>query len=134
MAEENPTTIEEWRSSPTYPDYEVSSLGRVRSRPRPYAKLKGDRILRQKMPKRPGPQYLRVSLRGAVRKKEYVHKMVAEAFVGPCPAGHEVNHVDEVKTNNAALNLEYRTPHENKIMWRDNQRARRLSITVTVGV
>lgn len=128
MAETNPTTTEEWRKLERYPDHEVSSFGRVRSN------LRDGRILRQKMPKRPHPQYLRVSIRGTVRKKVRVHKMVAEAFLGPCPLGYEINHIDEVKTNNSALNLEYRTPHENKIMWSDNQRARRLSVTVTVGV
>lgn len=42
-------------------------------------------------------------------KQHYVHKLVAEAFIGPRPPKHEVNHKDGVKTNNRSSNLEYVT-------------------------
>jgi hypothetical protein len=35
-------------------------------------------------------------------------------FVGEPPDGHEVNHIDAVRTNNRLGNLEYVTPKENQ--------------------
>lgn len=49
------------------------------------------------------------------RKTYLIHQLVAEAFIGPCPAGKDVNHMDGNKRNNRAENLEYVTPSENTI-------------------
>lgn len=38
-----------------------------------------------------------------------VHNVIAKTFLGDRPAGHEVNHKDGVRTNNAVENLEYTT-------------------------
>ena len=47
------------------------------------------------------------------RKKKYVHVLVAEAFIGQCPVGYQVDHVDGNKSNNALSNLEYVSKREN---------------------
>lgn len=42
-----------------------------------------------------------------------VHQLVAVAFLGPVPEGHEVNHRDGVRSNPRATNLEYATRGQN---------------------
>lgn len=42
-----------------------------------------------------------------------VHRLVAQAFLGPIPAGHEVNHQNGDKAHNCVANLEYVTRSEN---------------------
>jgi hypothetical protein len=42
-----------------------------------------------------------------------VHRLVALAFLGPCPPGYQVNHKNGVKYDNRIENLEYLTPAEN---------------------
>ncbi len=42
-----------------------------------------------------------------------MHRVVAFAFLGPCPDGWVVNHLDRDKLNNALSNLEYVSPREN---------------------
>lgn len=84
--------------------YEASSLGRVRRLAQPRA----GRLLSQSMN---GTGYPKVSV--CVRGKEStiaVHRLVAAAFIGECPSGHQVNHIDGNKTNNCQSNLEYVTP------------------------
>lgn len=58
--------------------------------------------------------YYHVSLHNrGTRVVFMVHKLVALAFLGPCPTRLEVNHKSGVKTNNRLGNLEYVTHAEN---------------------
>ena len=43
----------------------------------------------------------------------YVHRLVLEAFVGPCPEGMECRHLEGDTANNALSNLAWGTPQEN---------------------
>lgn len=50
---------------------------------------------------------------GLGRAKFRLNRVVAAAFIGPSPAGAEVNHIDGDKLNNRADNLEYLTGNAN---------------------
>ncbi|MGB7594430.1 MAG: NUMOD4 domain-containing protein [Erysipelotrichaceae bacterium] len=62
--------------------------------------------------------YLRVGLRKGDRKNEKpttlsVHRLVAENYVDGYSIDKQVNHIDGIKANNAAINLEWCYPVEN---------------------
>lgn len=98
---------EEWRVVPDFPEYAVSSFGRVVS-----YKRSEPRILR------PGSNewgYLHVGLSNrAVRRTCKIHVLVARAFLGPRPEGLFIRHLDGDQRNNRADNLAYGTNSENQ--------------------
>lgn len=106
---------EQWERIPGYEDYyEVSNHGQVRSLDRAihFADGRVRRYDSRLMKLATGPYgYPRVSLRG---KWLQVHRLVLEAFVGPCPEGLECRHLDDVKTNNHLSNLMWGTRIENR--------------------
>lgn len=107
--------IEEWRPVVGYEGrYSVSSLGRVKSLERQVRVGHGaTRTVRERI-LRPGPKasgHLSVALgKGASND---VHVLVAAAFLGPRPAGHDVRHLDDDPTNNRRENLAYGTRRDN---------------------
>lgn len=118
MAEQNSTNPEQWRSVPGFEGwYEVSDAGRVRSLPRRAIHRKSTIAVAGRIMV-PVPQtrggYLAVIIcRNGQMKRERIHRLVAAAFIGPCPPGLQVNHIDGNSTNNRPANLEYVTPLEN---------------------
>ena len=100
--------MEEWRNIEGYEGkYQVSNLGRVRS----FIKTKSGKIL-SLTPDKNG--YLACHLyKNGKRKCEKVHRLVAQEFI-PNPNNlPQVNHKDEVKTNNNSDNLEWCTNEYN---------------------
>ena len=95
--------------------YEVSDQGRVKSVG--YGK---DRIL---SPGRDKGGYLLVGLyKNGERKWYLVHRLVAQTF-SPNPDNlPEVNHIDEVKTHNSVMNLEWCNGKYNQNYGTRNQR------------
>lgn len=114
MIDRYPTGVEEiWKMIPA-PEfkglYEASSFGRIR-RAAPGRYTYPGRILKTPCN---SSGYPHLALwNGELRKYFLAHQLVALAFLGPCPFGHEVNHKDGVKTNNKIDNLEYVTPSGN---------------------
>lgn len=61
-----------------------------------------------------GYPMVNVNCKDGVRRRVFVHKLVAEAFHGPRPVGHEVNHKNGNKADSRASNLEWVTRSENE--------------------
>lgn len=98
-------------------EYQVSNEGRVKSLARTTIRKDGSRCPIKERILKPSPTptgYLNVSIRGNNRRgKAYVHQLVLEAFVGPCPEGMECCHFpDQNPRNNNIDNLRWDT-HKN---------------------
>jgi hypothetical protein len=88
--------------------YQVSNLGRVRSHcgPKWGTRSRKPRVLK------PGHDgnYLAVNLMfGTGYRRMRIHRLVSAAFIGSCPPGQEVRHLDGNPSNNQASNLAYGT-------------------------
>lgn len=89
-----------WLAIEGHPGYEVSDFGLVRH---------GDKLLAAR--RVCGGQYLGVCLSRNVQ--EYIHRLVAHAFIGEIPPGFHVNHLNANTYDNRVENLEICTPMDN---------------------
>lgn len=97
------TLSEEWKTIPGYEGkYEVSSLGQIRS-------LRGGKYKNLRY----WANWNRYLLVGLSARKLAVHRVVALAFLGPCPKGKECAHLNGDRQDNRAENLRYVTRKEN---------------------
>lgn len=119
---------EQWKVIDGFDLYEVSNTGKVRSNDRYITNgigtfLKKGRILK---PIDNGTGHLKVELKQDGRtRREYVHRLVAFAFI-PNPDGKPfVNHIDNNPANNNVENLEWCTHQENMDWMNLQDRARR---------
>lgn len=106
--------MEEWRDIPGFEGlFQVSNMGNVQ------------RIAHCDQYRRKanlGPATFKPNKRGywevmlgrpKFRRLYLVHRVVMLAFVGPCPEGLQVNHINGDKRDNRLVNLEYVTGSEN---------------------
>lgn len=93
--------------------YQVSNLGNVRS-----LRFRGHDKIALMKPTTNYAGYLVVGL-GVGRKQYRVHRLVLEAFVGPCPEGMEGCHNDSNRANPLLGNLRWDTPSGNAYDRRD---------------
>jgi lambda repressor-like predicted transcriptional regulator len=102
--------FEEWKMIPCYEGlYEVSNWGRLRSLS---GHIKPGKLLAPKISK---SGYMKATLFNDGRRQYHlVHRLVAAAFIGPCPLGKEVDHGDGDRANNMVWNLSYLTRSENE--------------------
>jgi hypothetical protein len=98
--------MELWKSVSRWDDlYEVSSEGRVR---------RNGRVLKPST-LRTGYVQATASLHTRVIKYALVHRLVAEAFIGPIPDGMQVNHKNGIRSDNRVENLEIVSASENNL-------------------
>lgn len=106
--------------------YQVSNLGRIKSLER-FRKGKNDSLVtvKEKILK---PQitrngyYLIGLFKNSIGKWYSVHRLVWLAFNGPIPENMQVNHINEIKTDNRLLNLNLMTAKENMNWGTRNER------------
>lgn len=101
METEREKLVEQWKEIEGYEGYSVCNLGFVRCK---------TKIMKPDFTTR----YCRIKFyKNGVYKNKYIHVLVTDAFMGPCPAGLQRNHKDGNRKNNRIDNLEFVTPSEN---------------------
>lgn len=118
VLEQTQDKVEIWRDIPNYEGlYQVSNLGRIKALTRRVDKGKCHRtweehVLKYGLDKK---GYLRTNLaKNGINKTIKIHRIVAEVFVPNIQNKPQVNHINGVKSDNRACNLEWVSNGENQ--------------------
>lgn len=96
------------RPVPGFPGYYAIESGDIRS-----TKYRTPRVLKAQVGRNGYASVCMTSASGVI-KRVSVHRVVAVSFIGPCPEGMEVRHLDGDPLNNRPDNLAYGTVRENR--------------------
>jgi hypothetical protein len=99
--------MEKWKIIEDYPDYSISTAGKVMRTTAGRGLAKIGRVLKPLLTE---DGYLYVDLYGNCgHRKLKIHKLVAQAFIVNPDNKPEVHHIDTVKTHNIPKNLQWVT-------------------------
>lgn len=102
-----------WKDIPTHIGYyQVSDSGQIKRIKSGKSTVVG-KILQPGVD-RLGYSFVILSMEG-IKTQMYIHKLVMQAFVGDCPDGYEVRHMDGNPSNNNLNNLRYGTHSQNML-------------------
>lgn len=103
---------EEWRAIPSFPKYDASNLGRIRSKVNTQNTPLIDPIIKKQTSTPAGYRIVSLSERSTSRVK-LVHLLILEAFSNELRNDRETMHADHNRANNRLINLSYGTSLEN---------------------
>lgn len=101
-------------SIPNFPDYRIAEDGVVFC-------LSGNKTIK---PFLSDGGYWAIKLKQGYCRgvRKYIHRLVLETYVGPCPKGMECRHLDGNRTNNHLHNLCWGTHLENMEDWKKSEK------------
>lgn len=101
---------ERWKKIPSFPRYEISTHGRMRS-----IRYKGKSLPRAVTPIVGKDGYYKISIYDplGVRKTCRRARLILETFVGPCPLGKQAAHLNGNRVDDRLDNLAWVTSKEN---------------------
>lgn len=95
--------MEEWKTIPSFPDYEASTLGRIRNK-------NAHKIIKDNV----NGGYCQIILyKEQKRYPRKVHRLIAETYIDNPENKETVNHKDKNRQNNQVSNLEWLSVQEN---------------------
>lgn len=125
---------EEWKVIEGFEDYQVSSLGRVKSLPKEICNPRRCYISKEKILKlnKFASGYLQVGLTFDKKRLTFnIHQLVAMSFLGHKPCGMDlvIDHINNDKLDNRVENLQIITQRENNSKDRKNKTSKYTGVT-----
>lgn len=106
-----------WKTIEDFPEYEVSNLGRIKSKTRLVGHNYGGKAVREARLKKIRVNSVGYNSVGLMKDGKVVniatHRLIAKALIPNPDNKPQVNHKDGNKLNNSLENLEWVTPYEN---------------------